>query len=156
MNKLKVWWSTFFLKSMNIFFVRCCCSFRSTQKFRSYTCWLYTHRHYINNLLLHNLALLVKLLFSLEFCVNVVQYVSICRHMWRFDVSVVVLQLIALVFFMSVYLFLFILYISLIAVHLLIDICEVLFSLLFVHLILQIILGLQSLNKYLRSLHKRL
>lgn len=87
---------------------------------------------------------------------NVVQYVSICRHTWRFDVSVVVLQLIALVFFMSVYLFLFILYISLIAVHLLIDICEVLFSLLFVHLILQIILGLQSLNKYLRSLHKRL
>lgn len=87
---------------------------------------------------------------------NVVQYVSICRHTWRFDVSVVVLQLIALVFFMSVYLFLFILYISLIAVHLLVDICEVLFSLLFVHLILQIILGLQSLNKYLRSLHKRL
>lgn len=87
---------------------------------------------------------------------NVVQYVSICRHTWRFDVSVIVLQLIALVFFMSVYLFLFILYISLIAVHLLVDICEVLFSLLFVHLILQIILGLQSLNKYLRSLHKRL
>lgn len=87
---------------------------------------------------------------------NVVQYVSICRHTWRFDVSVVVLQLIALVFFMSVYLFLFILYISLIAVHLLVDICEVLFSLLFVHLILQIILGLQPLNKYLRSLHKRL
>lgn len=87
---------------------------------------------------------------------NVVQYVSICRHTWRFDVSVVVLQLIALVFFMSVYLLLFILYISLIAVHLLVDICEVLFSLLFVHLILQIILGLQSLNKYLRSLHKRL
>lgn len=87
---------------------------------------------------------------------NVVQYVSICRHTWRFDVSVVVLQLIALVFFMSVYLFLFILYISLIAVHRLVDICEVLFSLLFVHLILQIILGLQSLNKYLRSLHKRL
>lgn len=87
---------------------------------------------------------------------NVVQYVSICRHTWRFDVSVVVLQLIALVFFMSVYLFLFILYISLIAVHLLVDIFEVLFSLLFVHLILQIILGLQSLNKYLRSLHKRL
>lgn len=87
---------------------------------------------------------------------NVVQYVSICRHTWQFDVSVVVLQLIALVFFMSVYLFLFILYISLIAVHLLVDICEVLFSLLFVHLILQIILGLQSLNKYLRSLHKRL
>lgn len=87
---------------------------------------------------------------------NVVQYVSICHHTWRFDVSVVVLQLIALVFFMSVYLFLFILYISLIAVHLLVDICEVLFSLLFVHLILQIILGLQSLNKYLRSLHKRL
>lgn len=87
---------------------------------------------------------------------NVVQYVSICRHTWRFDVSVVVLQLIALVFFMSVYLFLFILYISLIAVHLLVDIFEVLFSLLFVHLILQIILGLQPLNKYLRSLHKRL
>lgn len=87
---------------------------------------------------------------------NVVQYVSICRHTWRFDVCVVVLQLIALVFFMSVYLFLFILYISLIAVHLLVDIFEVLFSLLFVHLILQIILGLQSLNKYLRSLHKRL
>lgn len=87
---------------------------------------------------------------------NVVQYVSICCHTWRFDVSVVVLQLIALVFFMSVYLFLFILYISLIAVHLLVDIFEVLFSLLFVHLILQIILGLQSLNKYLRSLHKRL